>query len=417
MPLAPLSWSETAPAVFAELVHLDEPIFLDTAGHLPQGTPDPVSVLAANPEEIVTGSLTSPSDVAHLESLLIRDQVVASRVAFPLGGWFGTIDYDGRYRLGLYRNLLIYQEASKRWWEVGETGLSTMRVETPPPALPDFGTWTANVTQEEFEAMVARAQDYIAAGDVYQVNLSQRFQASVLQGTLWPLYEQLRRNSPAPMAAYLRNAERELLSSSPELFLKFSGNEVETRPIKGTRPRYPNREADLRSSHELETSVKERAELLMITDLLRNDLGQVCQYGSVQVQALARLESLAQVHHLVSTVRGTLREEVSQVRALALCAPGGSITGAPKKRATEIIAELERTPRGLYTGLIGYFGLNGESQFNIAIRTLVREGTLAHYHVGSGIVADSIPRAEYEETLQKAAGLRSILSQVDATDH
>lgn len=215
------------------------------------------------------------------------------------------------------------------------------------------------------------------------------------------------------MSAYLDTGTQEILSSSPELFLRLSGNHIETRPIKGTRPRFDDAAADLRSSHELKTSEKEMAELLMITDLLRNDLGRICEYGSVRVEALARLESLAHVHHLVSTISGTLNQNLHHLDALARCSPGGSITGAPKKRAREIISELEPTPRGLYTGSLGYFGLNGESQFNILIRTLIHEKTtgLAHYQVGSGIVADSSPKAEYQETLHKAKGLRLTLQQ------
>ena len=160
------------------------------------------------------------------------------------------------------------------------------------------------------------------------------------------------------------------------------------------------------SAYELQTSTKEIAELVMITDLLRNDLGQVCEFGSVEVSEMLRLESLAQVHHLVSTVKGTLRPPVDAVAALAACFPGGSITGAPKKRAMEIIQELEQTPRGIYCGSIGWLGYNGESSLNIAIRTLIRSGDQLIYQVGAGIVADSDPEKEYEETLHKAAGIR-----------
>jgi anthranilate/para-aminobenzoate synthase component I len=196
-----------------------------------------------------------------------------------------------------------------------------------------------------------------------------------------------------------------VLSSSPELFLKISGRTISTRPIKGTRPRRAGRRADEQSAQELVTSPKERAELVMITDLERNDLGQVCEFGSVTVSELLKLERFEQVFHLVSTVDGRLRPELDAVSALRACFPGGSITGAPKKRAMEIIAELERTPRGLYTGAIGYFGFNGESQFNIAIRTLVIENGQAHFHAGAGIVADSEPEKEWQETLDKAAGI------------
>jgi para-aminobenzoate synthetase component I len=212
------------------------------------------------------------------------------------------------------------------------------------------------------------------------------------------------------MAAWLSLDGREVLCSSPETFLKISGRGIETRPIKGTRPRFEDPDEDLRSAYELQTNAKEIAELVMITDLLRNDLGRVCEFGSVTVTEMLRLETLAQVHHLVSTVTGTLRSDVNAVEALAACFPGGSITGAPKKRAMEIIRELESGPRGIYCGALGWLGYNGESSFNIAIRTLVRAGERLTYQVGAGIVADSDPEKEHEETLHKAAGLRLALA-------
>jgi anthranilate/para-aminobenzoate synthase component I len=184
-----------------------------------------------------------------------------------------------------------------------------------------------------------------------------------------------------------------------------SGRAIRTRPIKGTRPRRADAHADTLSAYDLRNSPKETAELVMITDLERNDLGMVCEYGSVVVKELLKLERFEQVFHLVSTVEGRLREDVDQVAALRACFPGGSITGAPKKRAREIIAALEPVPRGLYTGALGWFGFNGESQFNIAIRTVVLEEGRAHFHVGAGIVADSVPEREWQETLDKAAGI------------
>ena len=184
-----------------------------------------------------------------------------------------------------------------------------------------------------------------------------------------------------------------------------SGCAIRTRPIKGTRPRRADPLADERSAFDLLTSAKEVAELVMITDLERNDLGIVCDFGSVTVPELLKLERHEQVFHLVSTVEGRLRAGVDHAAAFRACFPGGSITGAPKKRAREIIAELEPTPRGLYTGALGWFGFNGESQFSIGIRTVVVERGEAHFQVGSGIVADSSPEAEWQETLDKAAGI------------
>ncbi len=258
---------------------------------------------------------------------------------------------------------------------------------------------------------MASAKELIAAGDIYQVNLAQRFFSSLpLSQNLLPYYARLRERSPAPMSAYLRQGHREVCSSSPELFLHLKQDHIETRPIKGTRPRFPEPEKDAHSAKELCESAKEQAELLMITDLLRNDLGQICKFGTVQVKALASLETLAHVHHLTSIISGKIHTEHNHLDALRACLPGGSITGAPKKRAREIIADLEPSPRGLYTGVVGYLGLNRESQFNIAIRTAIREKENIQFHVGAGIVADSDPELEYEETLHKARGIHLAFS-------
>ena len=274
----------------------------------------------------------------------------------------------------------------------------------------EIGPFTATTSRESFLSGITRIKEWIAAGDIYQVNLSQAFSACVAGGSLFDLYQKLRMASPAPMAAWLALDGREILSSSPESFLKISGRSIETRPIKGTRPRFADPAEDRRSADELKTCAKENAELVMITDLLRNDLGQICEFGSVEVANMLQLESLAQVHHLVSTVTGTLRTDTDAIDALAACFPGGSITGAPKIRAMEIIRELEQQPRGIYCGAIGWLGFNGESSFNIAIRTLIRDHDRLFYQTGSGIVADSDPQREYEETLHKSAGIRLALS-------
>jgi anthranilate/para-aminobenzoate synthase component I len=201
-----------------------------------------------------------------------------------------------------------------------------------------------------------------------------------------------------------------VVSSSPEQFLRLSGSHIQTRPIKGTRPRGADPTRDAQLAYELQTSAKELAELVMITDLLRNDFGKVCEFGSVQTPELARLERFAQVQHLVSTVEGRLRKDVTHMAALAACFPGGSITGAPKFRAMEIIDELEPVTRGPYCGCHGYLGFNRESQLSITIRTAICKDGLAHFNVGAGIVADSNPEAEYEETLAKAAGFLAALN-------
>jgi para-aminobenzoate synthetase component 1 len=265
-----------------------------------------------------------------------------------------------------------------------------------------------SLDEAAFVEIVETAQRYIRAGDIYQVNLAQQLTCD------WPgpgsqLFRQLLMVSPAPFAAYLDGGDFELASSSPELFLKFSGRHVVTRPIKGTRPRSADPARDAQLAYELQTSPKELAELLMITDLLRNDLGRICEYGSITVPDLARLEKFPQVQHLVATIEGHLRPELTHLQALAQCFPGGSVTGAPKIRAMEVIDELEPVGRGPYTGALGFLGFNGESQLSIIIRTAIVAKGRASFHSGAGIVADSCAEAEYAETLAKAAGfLRAV---------
>jgi len=271
----------------------------------------------------------------------------------------------------------------------------------------------STLSREAFIAAVESAQRYIRSGDIYQVNLTQRLSAPWNQGG-WNLFQRLADVSPAPFSAYVDCGEFQLASSSPELFLRLSGAHIQTRPIKGTRPRSHDPADDARLAYELQTSPKEQAELVMITDLLRNDLGRVCEFGSVQVPDLLRLEKYAQVQHLVSTVEGRLRNDVTHLGALASCFPGGSITGAPKFRAMEIIDELEPVSRGPYCGALGYLGFNRESQLSIIIRTAICKDDVAHFPVGAGIVADSDPAAEYEETLDKARGFLTALEAADA---
>ena len=278
----------------------------------------------------------------------------------------------------------------------------------PPFSVAGFGL-ASTLSRAEFIAQVCRAQKYIRAGDIYQVNLSHRLTAAG-EFSVWNFFQRLTAVSPAPFAAFLDCDGFQIVSSSPEQFLRLSGSHIVTRPIKGTRRRGGDATSDAQLAYELQTSPKELAELVMITDLLRNDLGKVCEYGSVQVPELARLEKFAQVQHLVSTVEGRLRDGVTHFAAFASCFPGGSITGAPKFRALEIIDELEPVSRGPYCGALGYLGFNRESQLSIIIRTAVCAAEKIHFHVGAGIVADSEPAAEYEETLAKAAGFLAALS-------
>ncbi|MGJ8644475.1 MAG: anthranilate synthase component I family protein [Luteolibacter sp.] len=379
-------------------------VFFDTAGNVPEGSGRVISVIAARPVDILKGNVSQEGDLAVLRAKLAANACERGDQGFPEGGLCGWVDYEGDFVFGEYAEMLIRDEESGEWWEKG--GLSREMRDFQADEV-TVGNFREEMGREKFLEAVGRVKKWIAAGDIYQVNVAQGFVAEVEgDGSLFPLYEILREASPAPMGAWMALNGREVLCTSPEMFLKISGSGVETRPIKGTRPRFSDPNEDRRSAVELQTSPKEVAELVMITDLLRNDLGQVCEFGSVEVTRMLQLESLAQVHHLVSTVEGTLRKGEDAVGALAACFPGGSITGAPKKRAMEIINELEGAPRGIYCGAMGLLGFNGESQFNIAIRTLVREEGILRYEVGAGIVADSVPEEEYAETMHKGEGIR-----------
>ena len=270
------------------------------------------------------------------------------------------------------------------------------------------GTIESNFTRRDYVRTLARTKEYIAAGDIFQANISQRFHAR-WKGTDVELYRALREVNPAPFAACLGFPDGTVLSSSPERFLKLSGRHVETRPIKGTRRRTGEREPDRRAAAELLASEKDNAELAMIVDLERNDLGRVCEYGSVRVREPRVLETYPTVFHLVATVDGELHPGHDLVDLVRATFPGGSITGAPKIRAMQIIDELEPTARNLYTGSIGYVDFGGDADFNIAIRTMVKTGEDVYFQAGGGIVADSDPEAEYEETVDKARALMQAL--------
>lgn len=384
--------------------HLPGFVFFDSALR----EPGAISILAAHPRETVRGHSSADWDLLRKKLRESEQQTDGLPDGIPRGMAAGFVEYDGAFCFGFYDHLLAFRHDEQCWFEVGDFSLPSEapRIVSSSPRL-DFKPVLA---RSAFCKMVAHAQEYIAAGDIYQVNLSHQFTApwsGFGESDPFRFYEALRSCSPAPHAAFLRGEDRAILSCSPESFLHISGRCIRTRPIKGTRPRRADPGADEKSAAELRSSPKEIAELVMITDLERNDLGQICEYGSVRVRELLKLERFEQVFHLVSTVEGRLRADVDHVSALRACFPGGSITGAPKKRAREIIAELEPAPRGLYTGTIGFFGFNGEGRFNIAIRTVVLEKakSLAHFHVGAGIVADSVPELEYEETLHKAAGI------------
>jgi para-aminobenzoate synthetase component 1 len=267
----------------------------------------------------------------------------------------------------------------------------------------------SNLDYPQYRSAFERIKEYIIAGDCYQVNLTQRFSASA-NGNPWHAYQQLRKLNPASFSAYINTPFGQILSSSPERFLQVNQNKVESKPIKGTRPRSNNLTIDKQQINNLQTSLKDRAENVMIVDLLRNDISRTCKIGSVNVPSLFDIESYATVHHLVSSIQGTLDKNKDSIELLKTCFPGGSITGAPKIRAMEIIESLEPQRRGIYCGSIGYIDFNGNMDTNIAIRTLVYNQNTIRFWVGGGIVYDSELDAEYQETLDKGKALLELLA-------
>lgn len=408
------------------------------------------------------GSVEGTTDVQgnpwkHLEEWLEKC-VVDAALPVPAGACIGAWGYDLRrfcepglfatpsgtpslpdLWVGFYSSLVVFgvqpgrvlvvatglgadgQKSERR--ACAELGIWRDRLQTAPPDLEGAG-WekvdgavpcASSLSRAGYVDRVKRALAYIRQGDIYQVNLAQRLRLPVSMDA-WRLYRRLGAVSPAPYAAWLDAGDFQLVSSSPELFLEFNGEAVCTGPIKGTRPRGATPGEDDERKAELLASPKEAAELLMITDLMRNDLGRVCRYGTVRVPELRRVESFAQVHHLVATVRGQMRPGISQVEALRLCFPGGSVTGAPKIRAMRIIDELEPVPRGFFTGCLGYLGFNGQSRLAMTIRTATCLPEETHFHVGAGIVADSDPEAEYAETVAKARGFLAVLGTGDVDE-
>jgi para-aminobenzoate synthetase component 1 len=281
----------------------------------------------------------------------------------------------------------------------------------PPPPEPRISALRSSFSRIEYEQAVRKILEYIQRGDIYQANLTQKFSAPCPVDP-FDAYLTLRALSPAPFAAFLRTPWSCVLSSSPELFLRYdpTSRRIETRPIKGTRPRGKTTALDAEMAQELMTSEKDRAENLMIVDLERNDLGRVAEIGSVAVTGLFELETYATVHHLTSTVQARLRPDRDLIDLLYAMFPGGSITGAPKIRAMEVIDEIEPVARGIGMGSIGYFGFDGSLDMNLAIRTMVVKDGEAHFSVGGGIVADSDPALEFEESLHKGAVLAHILN-------
>jgi len=284
----------------------------------------------------------------------------------------------------------------------------TRKIKSKPKAH-NIAQLDSNFTKEDYLLAIKKAQEYIRRGDIYQVNLSQRFQTKTsLLG--FEIYKYLRKISPSYFSAYLDAGDFQILSSSPERFLKLEDKVVITRPMKGTRPRSQNRLEDIRFKKDLLGSTKDKAELIMIVDLERNDLGRVCSYNSVRVTELRELEKYSTVFQTTATIEGRLHKDKDRIDLLRACFPGGSITGCPKIRAMEIIEELEPTWRSIYTGSLGYLSFSGRLDFNILIRTILKKEDKLYFGVGGGIVADSNPEDEYLETLVKARAMIEAIS-------
>ena len=448
-----IPYFEDSAALFLPWSDRDWSVFLDSGyPHSRQGRYD---IIAADPvKTLITRGLVTEVREGELIRLSPEDpfkliqealgSTCGSVADLPFcGGAIGYFGYDLARRLetlpvlaanvedipdmavGIYDWAVIVDHLERRTYLVGREASPTLdkrwphlvksfsQIQTLGWRLGDFqiiDEVRANLDQPGYARAFRKIQRYIEEGDCYQVNLALRFSA-LSSGNPWVAYQYLRTYNPAPFSAYLNYPEVQVLSSSPERFLKVTGGEVETKPIKGTRPRAKDVVGDARQVLELQDSLKDRAENLMIVDLLRNDIGKNCVPGSVHVPKLFEIESYATVHHMVSTVRGKLLTEHSSLDLMRGCFPGGSITGAPKIRAMEIIEELEPNRRGLYCGSIGYIGYDGNMDSNIAIRTLVHSDKTIRFWAGGGIVADSDVELEYQECHHKASALLHLIEE------
>ncbi|WP_235673144.1 aminodeoxychorismate synthase component I [Aeromonas veronii] len=374
--------------------------------------------------------------LAHTQQQLLGElDLCATHLPF-IGGALGLFGYDlGRrferlpvqaaadiavpdMAVGIYDWALLHNVATGDWQLVhwgDEAGLAKrlawleQQQAAPAPAFTLLGSWQSNMSRAEYGEKFACIQEYLAAGDCYQINLTQRFSAPY-QGDEWQAYCLLASANKAPFSAFIRLPKSALLSLSPERFLLLDGRHIETKPIKGTRPRHPDPATDQQVALELAQADKDRSENLMIVDLLRNDIGRVSRPGSVSVPHLFAVESFPAVHHLVSTIHGELDARWQGVDLLRACFPGGSITGAPKIRAMEIIEELEPQRRNAYCGSIGYLSQHGRMDTSICIRTLIAEAGRLHCWAGGGIIADSDADSEYQETYDKVARILPPLS-------
>ncbi|MFQ1785421.1 aminodeoxychorismate synthase component I [Aeromonas veronii] len=436
--------------LFARLQHQPWAMLLESAG--PFGADNSFDIITADPlatletrGEVTTlrvgVNISEHSEdplalLAHTQQQLLGElDLCATHLPF-IGGALGLFGYDlGRrferlpvqaaadiavpdMAVGIYDWALLRNVATGDWQLVhwgDEAGLAKrlawleQQQAAPAPAFTLLGSWQSNMSRAEYGEKFTRIQEYLAAGDCYQINLTQRFSAPY-QGDEWQAYCLLASANKAPFSAFIRLPESALLSLSPERFLLLDGRHIETKPIKGTRPRHPDPVTDRQVARELAQADKDRSENLMIVDLLRNDIGRVSRPGSVSVPHLFAVESFPAVHHLVSTIHGELDARWQGVDLLRACFPGGSITGAPKIRAMEIIEELEPQRRNAYCGSIGYLSQHGRMDTSICIRTLIAEAGRLHCWAGGGIIADSDADSEYQETYDKVARILPPLS-------
>tara|TARA_Y100000782_G_scaffold49168_1_gene54966 strand:+ start:8531 stop:9880 length:1350 start_codon:yes stop_codon:yes gene_type:complete len=440
-----LPYLANSQSYFEKIRHLGDAVFLDSGRpKCPWGRFD---IIAAAPVEVLEVSSEDATAFDKLQQLYNKYQSDHTEIeSLPFqGGVIGHFSYDlGRsneslpsladdfsdlpdMRVGMYLWAVVADHHEKRTTLVTDSRVdaeslqkieallahSTTAKSTPAKKSASFSLkrpFKANMTEPEYTQKLAKVDDYIHSGDCYQVNFAQRFN-SEYTGDAWSAYKALREIAPTPYSAFIESETSQILSLSPEQFLESKQQQVTTKPIKGTRPRSANALEDQRLKQELADSIKDRAENLMIVDLMRNDLSKVCTHNSVKVPKLFNIESYANVHHKVSTVTGTLQKNCSPISLLEKCFPGGSITGAPKIRAMEIIEELEPHRRSIYCGSIGYISLCGRMDTSITIRTLLCEDNHVYCWAGGGIVADSVNEMEYEETFAKVNNLLDCLER------
>ena len=378
-----------------------------------------------------------------LESLRKQEASLLQKSMHPFsfcGGLVGYLSYDIKYQLeklerhciddlqmydqywGWYDSFLVMDHQEQKLWLVShqEEGIKKMQKELTGLLLQptqkagfSMGKIESDFAYEDYLQAIRIVKEHIRIGDIYQANLSQRFRFKV-DGSNLALFDKLRKSNPGFFGAFLHFDDADILSISPERYIRIQGRDIETRPIKGTRARGRNSEEDRILAAELQNSIKDRAELLMIVDLERNDLGRICQAGTISVADLFKVTTYATLFHLDAIVRGILREELSIADIIRHTFPGGSITGAPKIMAMKIIEQLEPTCRGIYTGSIGYIDYQGDCDLNIAIRTAIIKDGIGYYQAGGGLVSDSDPKAEYLETLTKTQALFNVFKEAES---